>query len=315
MAQLPPRPSATRAAIFKAYEKASEPRYSKRLGVSILGEKCERKLWLGFRWAFPPTHFEGRILRLFETGQLEEERIIKNLESIGCTVDAVDSEGNQWVFTDESGHLVAKIDGAILGVLEAPKAWHLGEFKTANAKNFAKIVKQGCEKAQPRHFTQCQLGMKFAGLSRAVYIVRNKDNDDLYIERINYDPAFALKAEARGLSVVKAERAPKKISNSAEGWDCKYCDYKEACHGQAMPSDPNCRNCIHSTAIDGGQWRCEEFNQVLSHHECIAGCPAHLFHPDLIPYPQIDAGTEFISYKQLDGKTLINKIGGRFDVT
>ena len=84
MVALPETPTPTRDAIFDAYEADADTGFRPHLGASQIGKSCERALWYDFRWA-TPAHFPGRILRLFETGQLEEARLVKNLRRIGAT--------------------------------------------------------------------------------------------------------------------------------------------------------------------------------------------------------------------------------------
>ena len=48
---------------------------------------CDRAIWYAFRWAHPPTAYDGRMLRLFRTGDREEARLIEELRAIGCVVE------------------------------------------------------------------------------------------------------------------------------------------------------------------------------------------------------------------------------------
>jgi hypothetical protein len=71
MAELPIVVSPTREAIFAAYEADAHQGFRLHLGASLIGKPCERSLWYDFRWTTVAQH-PGRLLRLFETGQLEE---------------------------------------------------------------------------------------------------------------------------------------------------------------------------------------------------------------------------------------------------
>ena len=94
MAELPTLSSPTRDAIFAAYEAQASSGFRAHLGASLIGKDCERALWFDFRWTTVHRH-PGRLLRLFETGQLEEARLVRNLRSIGATVLEVDPETDQ----------------------------------------------------------------------------------------------------------------------------------------------------------------------------------------------------------------------------
>jgi hypothetical protein len=109
--------SPTVQAIYAAYvAQQQDNQMSRRLGASIIGRECERAIWYEFRWA-GKEEFEGRMLRLFETGTLAEQRFADNLKAIGCEVHTVDPETNQqFEYIAVSGHFVCKIDGAALGI-------------------------------------------------------------------------------------------------------------------------------------------------------------------------------------------------------
>lgn len=55
------------------------------LGASVLGRKCLRQIWYGWRWAFVAGH-HGRLLRLFARGQREEETFVRLLSQVGIEV-------------------------------------------------------------------------------------------------------------------------------------------------------------------------------------------------------------------------------------
>ena len=104
MAELPTLSSPTRDAIFAAYEAQAGDGFRPHLGASLIGKDCERALWFDFRWTTVHRH-PGRLLRLFETGQLEETRLVRNLRSIGATVLEVDPEtGRQIRVQAHGGH-------------------------------------------------------------------------------------------------------------------------------------------------------------------------------------------------------------------
>lgn len=118
MATLPDAPSPTRDAIFAAYEADRDDGFRPHLGASQIGKPCERALWYDFRWV-TRSGFQGRILRLFETGQLEEARLVRNLRRIGATVLEVDPEtGRQWRVEAHGGHFGGSLDAVALGLIE-----------------------------------------------------------------------------------------------------------------------------------------------------------------------------------------------------
>lgn len=90
-------------------------------------------------------------------GDLAEARFVADLRAIGCTVYEVDENGKQFAIEALGGHFGGHMDGAALGIPEAPKTWHVTEFKTHSAKSFAKLQKDGVQKAKPQHYAQMQI--------------------------------------------------------------------------------------------------------------------------------------------------------------
>ena len=136
MAELPAITSLTREAIFSAYEADTRDGFRTHLGASLIGKECERALWYDFRWA-TKAKFPGRVLRLFETGNREEDRLVGNLRRTGATVLELDPEtGRQFRVQAHGGHFGGSLDGVAINLLEAPKTWHVLEFKTHSNKSF-----------------------------------------------------------------------------------------------------------------------------------------------------------------------------------
>lgn len=72
-------------AIDRHVEETAEDPRRRHLGASVLGKRCVRALYYGFRW-FHPVHHTGRLLRLFKRGHHEEKRMVEYLEAIGFEV-------------------------------------------------------------------------------------------------------------------------------------------------------------------------------------------------------------------------------------
>lgn len=302
MAPLPKSRSQTVEAIFAAYEADAGDGFRPHLGASLIGKECERALWLDFRWATRQCH-PGRLLRLFETGQLEETRFVRNLRRIGVTVLEVDPQtGRQWRVEACGGHFGGSLDAAAVGVPEAPRTWHVCEFKTHNAASFAELRKGGVQKAKPQHFAQMQVYMHLTGLTRALYLAVNKDNDDVYSERLQADGAEGLRLLAKAERIIRAERPLVRISDDSSWYQCRMCSHHSLCHEGAM-AERNCLTCLHVTPMDGGLWICGPIERPMPIDEQKRGCPGHLFIPDLVAGEQIDADPAgaWVEYRLPDG--------------
>ncbi len=304
MATLPDTPSPTRDAIFAAYEADRDDGFRPHLGASQIGKSCERALWYDFRWV-TRSGFPGRILRLFETGQLEEARIVRNLRRIGATVLEVDPEtGRQWRVEAHGGHFGGSLDGVALGLLEAPKTWHVLEFKTHGLKSFRELVAKSVAEARPQHWAQMQIYMHLTGLTRAMYVAVCKDTDDLHVERVRADDDAAERLLAKASRVIHAARPPSRISGDPAWFECRFCDHHALCHGDAA-AVVTCRSCLHATAVDGG-WHCARHDTAIGEQEQRAACARHLYIPDLVPGEVVDAGDDHVVYRMRDGGPWIN---------
>lgn len=320
MAPVPQIVSPTVAAIFAAYEKNADERHRPHLGGSRIGHPCDRHLWYGFRWA-GKERFDGRMLRLFQTGHLEEPRFIEDLKSIGAQVTQVDSAGNRmriWAF---GGHFGGEIDGKGTKLPEAPAKEHLLEFKTHSAKSFDKLVKDGVRVSKPLHYAQVQVYMLKTGIEQCLYLARKKDNDDLYAERIKLDVVYAQRMMARAERIIQAEEPPPRISKDHSYFECKYCNFHNICHGFDTP-EVNCRTCLHATPrtdiepkdpLDGqgGQWDCAVWGEGIPLEAQRTGCGGHRYIPIFLaatakPVNYIDAqsATGVIVYQLNEGPGL-----------
>ena len=312
MSELPQNPNSIVNKIYEFYEtKAGVNHGRAHLGASEIGETCERKLWYNFRWA-SWVRFSGRMLRLFETGQLSEERLASSMQAVGIEVHLFDSSGKQFSFREFGGHFSGSMDGCALGVFAAPKTWHVLEFKTHNAKSFAALLKKGVQEAKPEHYAQMQTYMHHTGMTRALYIAENKDTSEIYEERVRYDAAFAIQLVAKAKRVVFSPTPLQKVSDSPEAFACKWCPHSNVCHHGSM-SRVNCRTCLHSTPREDGTWFCEKKSKVLDVTSQRAGCEEHLWIPQLVPYEQIDATENSVVYRNIHGERLVNLPGGRLE--
>ncbi len=300
MAELPAITSPTREAIFAGYEADADEGFRAHLGASLIGKDCERALWYDFRWT-TVAHHPGRLLRLFETGQLEEARIVRNLRRTGATVLEVDPEtGRQWRVQAHGGHFGGSLDAVALNLREAPKTWHVLEFKTHASKSFVELVAKGVRQSKPQHYAQMQIYMKLTGMTRAMYLAVNKDNDDLYVERVEADGEFADRLLAKAGRIIFAARPPARISDDPAWYQCRLCSHAGICRHEA-PAAVNCRTCLGSTPVVGG-WQCERLQRALSDAEQRGGCSQHLYIPNLVPGEQVDAGEDWVEYRLPDGQ-------------
>ena len=296
--------------IYKYHEArdAAKPPRPGRLGASIIGHECDRFLWYSFRKLFH-KQFDGRMLRLFETGHLEEPRFAAELKGIGCTVvDTVDPQtGDQIMVSAHGGHFVCYLDAVILGLPGSEKTWHIGEFKTMGGtedqtKDFEKCQQNGVKAAKPEHYAQIMAGMGLSGIHRALYLAKKKATDELYGERIKYVASEYHNLLDRAERVIRSAEPLEKCSNRPDYYKCKFCDAFQICwsmEGVPLPG-VTCRSCCHATAeLDGDcRWTCARHGCDLSPEQQRAGCADHLLLPGLVNFADpVDSGENWIEFK------------------
>lgn len=285
---------ATVQAIYAWHEKrqASEPP-RQYLGWSEVGNPCTRALWYGFRMA-TASSFDGRMLRLFDTGHREEERVLHELQSIGCEVFSRDPEtGRQFGCQSFGGHLRGHLDAVVKGLPEAPKTAHLVDVKTCNIKKFAELQKKGLREVYPKYWAQAHGYMGQFGLTRAMYIFVVKDTDQLHTERFEFDEAEYRRQLDRAEQAIFSTEPPERISNDPAWFECRFCQHHAACHGTQTPR-VNCRTCAHSTPQTDGTWQCEQGTiRPIDFQRQQSGCEQHRFIPAVLHWAeQVDASAD-----------------------
>lgn len=245
--------------------------FRSHMGASLLGKKCKRDVWYSFRWVKEPN-FEGRMIRLFNRGHLEETRFIALLRQAGLEVWFTKNDGSQFAFSNCNGHYGGSLDSVVKGVPNYENIPMLGEYKTHSEKSFNKLVLSGVQSAKPEHWTQMNQYMGHYNLTHALYLAVNKNNDELYAEILEFDEQEFKFDITLAHTISHSNRLPAKINKSASFWLCKYCDHTDICHSNA-PIKRTCRTCQHATMVDGGQWLCSNQKDLkLSKEMQYNGC-------------------------------------------
>lgn len=241
------------------------------MGASLIGGECARAIWYNFRWA-TKSNFEGRLLRLFNRGHLEEARFIAMLLMIGCEVYQQDANGNQFRISHAEGHFGGSGDGVVIGLPDLPPGTAaLSEFKTHNDKSFSELKAKGVRDAKFEHYVQMNVYMRKMGLACALYLAVNKNTDELYGEIVYLDSAVADQFLDRGEKIVWMSEPPNKINESPGFFKCRFCDHRPVCHLRAAP-DKNCRTCAYSEPAPGAQWVCRLHDQHIDKETQLVGC-------------------------------------------
>lgn len=252
------------------------------IGASVIGHECSRYLWLTYHWVAPPN-FDGRELRLLNTGQIEETRIHSDLMNAGFDVDICPPGGGQYRF--RCGQFGGSIDGYVRGfggtLFDRPMGL---ECKTSNANGFDRVREHGVLDAKPLHWWQMQSYMGGLAIDSFLYVVTNKDTDDLYVEEVpkavgtwEQTVDWARGAVEGDLPPVRDPEYAPCVLTSKDGtkWPCQFYN---VCHGEQIP-ERNCRTCVHvRTSFDGGV-SCMVKGHSLTPNEQRKGCDAYKLAP------------------------------------
>jgi hypothetical protein len=288
------------------------------LGMSSIGEACSRKLWYRFRWAAYEA-FDATTLKRFADGHATETVIIGRLRKVpGVTlVDRDPASGRQIGHSDIDGHFRGHEDGEILGILQAPKTWHVFEAKATAEKKFNELrriiaavgQKAALRKWNPVYFAQATLYQFYSALTRHYTVVATPGGRDWLGIRTEADTPFALELVAKAGRIIRAEAPPVRLSETPDHFECRYCSFSDICHG-GQPPDRSCRTCLHATPVQRGQWHCSRWDRLLTEDEQRQGCPAHLLIPALVAGEVIDAGEGYVRYQMRDGVEFVDSEAG-----
>lgn len=245
-----PQPMKTSKELIDAKSVMQKPR--PYLGMSGLGHECFRALWLNFRWASPMI-ISARTARIFERGDLEEARIIRDLRGIGVKV-----KNEQLELVDFENYMLGHIDGECENLPESKATPHLLEFKTMGQKYFDILLEKGVKVGFPSYYIQSQVYMYKRKLKRTLFIATNKDDEQREHERIHLNKRVAVDALERGKQVIACGDLPiREMKFQPTYWKCRWCKHGEICHGNDKPQ-MNCRTCFYCDLIGGGKWACSK---------------------------------------------------------
>lgn len=263
--------------------RAEEESFRNHLGASGIGKECGRAIWYSHRWATKP-HFEGRMIRLFNRGHMEEGRMIALMLTIGVQVYQQDAEGKQFRISYFGGHFGGSGDGVAVGLPDLVSGQAaLTEFKTHNDKSFSALAGkswgdyfkhavlglpgakptafdgEGVRSAKYEHWVQMQSYMRAMGLPVAMYFATNKNDDHIYAEIVQLDSGSADQYTARAGQLIGTNVAPAMINKSPAWYGCKFCDHLPVCKKGAQV-ERNCRTCKFSApeteGTFAGKWVC-----------------------------------------------------------
>jgi len=205
------------------------------LGLSACGDKCKRKLWYVHNGFFGKP-FEGRLLRLFQLGNLLEDQVVADCRATGFFIR---QQQREVVFTQDGVTLKGHIDGIIEGIEESPVTPHLFECKSCNRKRFDDLLKKiktldkwDVYRAwSETYYWQVQVYMLGLKLKRAAAFIYCKDTSRLKMVRIKLDRPGTMKKLQTVFEAITSPIEPDRACPRRDYFEAKWCDYYDRCFG------------------------------------------------------------------------------------
>lgn len=207
------------------YEASYKPRLG--LGLSKIGHKCPRFLWYSYNKFVPDNNPSGRILRLFEQGNMIEKLVIKDLIACGYSIHSQQYEVS---FEYDGYKITGHIDGVIEGLKESIKP-HLLEIKSIKDAEFSKLEKARSYEAWKEHEYKAQIHcyMMGLGLERCLVAGYNKNDSNLYFERIRINKEYAVNLLKRVFDIISQKNMPLRTCPKSDWFEAKGCDFYKTC--------------------------------------------------------------------------------------
>lgn len=232
----------TLEAADRALEEAAkrEPRRA-YLGMSSIGNECERRLWFDVHDPLHEQH-DAATLKRFDDGHRSEDIMAARLRMApGIELWTVDEDGKQFGCSDMDGRFKGHMDGVIRGLYQAPKTPHVWEAKATSEKKFAefkKIKAKLGEKAALEnwnyvYWTQAQAYMGYFDLTRHYLTVSTPSVREWDSARTEFDPVAFARIKDKAERILASPSPLAKISTNPAWHVCRWCHYHSRCHGAA----------------------------------------------------------------------------------
>lgn len=222
--------------IATIHEKLKEKQFIEKkrnyIGASTIGHQCDRKIWLdymGEEAEYPP-----KTLLNFEIGKSLEKMILGVLSECEDFEVEVGTESNNYLECSDKD--IPEFKGHVDAILKTPfEKKIILEIKTTKDSGFSRLMHKDLNKAGLKnwnmgYYTQLQSYMGMMNVPRAILIVINKDNSELYEEIIFFNAMFYEGIKAKARQILEAQTIPEKINKSPLFTICHNCKYKRKCH-------------------------------------------------------------------------------------
>lgn len=296
--------------LLRAEIEKSDSEFCYYLDISSCGSDCDRKKWFQFHWALKEKHNADE-LSMKMMSYDAKSRIIDRLYNSGINVKKVDHRTDKkWSANCFHGHVGGEVDAIIMsGLPDSPNKEHILFVESMSDSQFKDIGEKGILNHDKEKFRTIQVYMYLFGIERAFFIAENRNNGELFTDRIRLDKNLAEIIIGGFESIIQSNTMPSAKTTS----ECDSCTYMTLCSKESC-ANKNCRTCLHSTAVmngNNGEWLCERYNQNVPKEYQSKGCDNHLFIPCLVSYGEcLGVDGDDILYQSENGNHFKNVISG-----
>ena len=197
---------------------------SSRVGIfypSMLGNECDRYLYLAFRGKLPQQEIASTTQRIFDTGSSLEDRMTKYFEkmrilkgreiSVKCDSPPISGRADFLLVHDEYKDVVL-------------------ELKSINDKGFKNLY----SKPKPEHAIQLQIYLQLLDRPYGIVLYENKNGQKLKAFKVKRSPKEWNALVERCTMIQEAEEMP--IICTGPAW-CACRNYKEDSNGRKVDTD------------------------------------------------------------------------------
>jgi len=211
--------------LLKMFEdKLGYQQNSSRVGVfypSMLGNECDRYLYLAFRGKLPQQEIASTTQRIFDTGSSLEDRMTKYFEQMGIL------KGREIVVKSDSPPISGRAD--FLLTHEEHQEIVL-ELKSINDKGFKNLY----SKPKPEHALQLQIYLQLLDKAYGIVLYENKNDQKLKAFKVKRSPKEWNALVTRCNQIQNAIAIPESCTGAV--W-CACRKYKEDEDGREMDTN------------------------------------------------------------------------------
>lgn len=223
----------TLLAIDQAIEAEQEPYNSKNIGFGEIGHECSRYLWYKINTDIVEIN-TAESLRRMRNGQSDEAAMAEDLRKVeGITLYTNDPnrDNKQYKVDFLDGRLTGRLDGVIIGLIQAPKTFHTWEHKSVEEKKFNEIQKTKDLPAwNQKYNAQVHLGMLGSELDRCYFTISTPGLRKVTALRISLQKEYAQSMINKAERIIEAKQEPERVGGP-DYYICKMCRFHDICHG------------------------------------------------------------------------------------